>query len=299
MLALPAQLLQRPFTADDARRYGVTVKQLRGRRCRRVFRGVYIGSEVELTVPLLAEAISLVLPAGAVVGRTTAALLHGADVRAIGDAGIDIISLREGQVRRAGIRSSAALLEHGDVVHIGNVALTSPIRTAFDLGRNRNPIEAVVGVDAMLNRGGATLPALTAYLATHRGWFGVRWAAEAITHAEPRSESPMESRQRMRLVYGGLPRPVAQHVLTTGATFVARLDHAYPEFKVAPEYDGEDHARSWRADLERQEAIRSLGWWHRRYTSATIRGGWEAMVQEVRAALVARGWRPKDLANSH
>jgi AbiEi antitoxin C-terminal domain len=293
MREIPNELLARPFTLAMARAVGVTARQLQGARCQRLVHGVYVGADVETTVELLAEAVSLVLPLGAVVGGTTAALLHGADVRRQDDAGVDVVVSREAQLRRPGIRASAALLEPGDVVELAGVPITSPVRTAFDLARRRHLIEGVVGVDAMLNRGGARLEELTTYTADHRGWRGVRWADAVLLQAEPRAESPMESRQRMRLVLAGLPRPDAQVTLVRPPSiFVARLDHGYVEWKVGPEYDGNPHDARWRADNERQEQIRELGWWHRRYTSLTIQSGWGRMVDEVGAALVARGWRP-------
>jgi hypothetical protein len=145
----------------------------------------------------------------------------------------------------------------------------------------------------MANRGGCDLADLAAYIADHRGWRGVRYADATLVHAEPRAESPMESRQRMRLVLAGLPRPVAQYELfDSSGSFIARLDHAFPEWKVSPEYDGDVHESSWRADNERQQRIRDECWWHRRYTSLSIQSGWWRMVDEVGAALVTAGWRP-------
>jgi hypothetical protein len=293
MRDIPAALVARPFTVRMAASVGVTPRQLRGRRCRMLFKGVYVGADVELTVELMAAAVALILPLGAVVGGRTAALLHGADVRRRGDVTIDVIVSRDSLLRRPGVRATAALLEPGDVAQIAGILVTSAVRTAFDLARQRDLIEAVVGVDAMLNRGGAQLNELTAYVASHRGWRGIRWADAALIHAEPLAESPMESRQRMRLVLAGLPRPRAQVKLYVRPNVVrARLDHGYPEWKVGPEYDGDPHEDQWRADNERQQWIRDQGWWHRRYTSLSIQSGWEGMVSEVGAALVARGWRP-------
>jgi hypothetical protein len=293
MREIPAELLTAPFTAETAYAAGVTRRQLQGARCRRLFHGVHTGVDTPVTTELLACAVALVLPPGAVVGGTTAAMLHGADVRPGHDLGIDVVVSREAQIRRRGIRASAALLEPGDVVERGGVLVTSPVRTAFDLGRRGDMIEAIVGLDAMLNRGGADLQRLTAYIASHRGWRGVRWADRALVHAEPRAESPMESRQRMRLVLAGLPRPEAQVTLVSDTSgFVARLDHGYREWKVGPEYDGDVHESTWRQDNERQERIRELGWWHRRYTSTSIQSGWRPMVAQVGAALLAAGWRP-------
>ncbi|HEX3824079.1 MAG TPA: type IV toxin-antitoxin system AbiEi family antitoxin [Mycobacteriales bacterium] len=289
---IPRELLARPFTSTMARDVGVSARQLQGSRCQRLFRDVYVGADITVTTELLASGISLLLPPGTVVGGTAAALLHGADVRRRRDP-VEVVACRDSQIRRPGIRASAALLEPGDIVMIGGVPVTSPVRTAFDLARKRDVIEAVVGVDAMLNRGGCRLEELAAYIAGHRGWRGVRWADRATFFAEPKAESPMESRQRMRFVLAGLPRPKAQvELYTESGIFVARLDHGYLEWKVGPEYDGEPHEGRWRADNERQERIRAMGWWHRRYTSLSIGNGWIQMVDEVAAALLAAGWRP-------
>jgi very-short-patch-repair endonuclease len=293
MRDIPAELLARPFTPEQALDYGVTARQLEGRRCRQIVRGVHIGADVELTVPIMAQAVSLVLPEGCVVGGVDAAFLHRADVRPAGVHSVEVVSLRGSQIRRRGIRASEAFLEDGDVVVIEGVAVTSATRTAFDLGRrHRDLIERVVGLDAMLNRGGATLEELTAYIASHRHWRGVRWVDLALSHAEPLSESPMESRQRMRLVRGGLPRPRAQVPIELADRTRYRLDHGYEQWKVAAEYDGQDHEKTWRQDNERQELVRALAWWLRRFTSYSIQHGWGRMVNEVGSALVAAGWDP-------
>jgi hypothetical protein len=293
VLVIPAELLARPFTPGMARACGVQRWHLEGSRVRRVFHGVYVGATVAITPEILAEAIGLVLPKGAVVSGTTAALLRGVDVRRHGDHALEVTSTRRSSVRRTGIRTREALLEPADVCEIAGVPVTSAVRTAFDLARNRDLIEAVVGVDAMLNRGGVGVAELAEYVDSRWAWWGIRWARLALAHAEPLAESPMESRQRMRLVLADLPRPTAQHtLLTASGLFVARLDHAYEEFKVAPEYDGGAHEGRWRYDNERQQSIRDEGWWHRRYTSLTIRDGWEPMVSDVRSALMARGWHP-------
>jgi len=170
--------------------------------------------------------------------------------------------------------------------------VTTPTRTAYDLARRRDLIEAVVGIDAMLNRGGANLDELVDYTAAHRKWRYVRTVDAALTHAEPLSQSPMESRQRMRLVLAGFPRPRAQvPVADEHGVVFAYIDNGYEEFRVGTDYDGDDHGARWRYDLERQERIRDQRWWHRRYTSMHIQAGWPQMVDQVGKALVAAGWR--------
>jgi very-short-patch-repair endonuclease len=293
MRDIPAELLAKPFTIAMADSAGVTLAQLRGNRCRRLFYGVYIGSEVEITVEVMAAAVGLILPPGAFVAGTTSALLHGADVRLPGDLGIDVTAGRCANINRRGVRSRESLLEPGDVTEVMGIPVLTPVRTAFDLARNRNLIEAVVGIDAMLNRGGCALDELSAYIAGRPGWWGIRWARRALGHAEPLAASPQETRLRMHLVLGGLPRPRAQVPIEDhNHVPVAYLDLGYEKWKVGPEYDGREHEKQWQYDIERHELIDSLGWWHRRYTSMTIGPGWGRAVREVGAALLKRGWRP-------
>ena len=290
---MPDELWFAPFTVRQARAAGLTARQLQSDVWRRVLRGVYVNPALEDSLQLRAEAVKLVLPDDAVVGLTAAAFLHGADARVRTDAPIEVIAQRGDQIRRVGIAATSALLEPGDVVELCGVPVTSPARTAFDLARRKNLIESVVGVDAMLNRGGCILEDLTTYVAEHRGWRGVRYADAALLQAEPLAQSPMETRQRMRLILAGLPRPRAQVPVTDeyGAPF-AFIDNGYEEWKVGAEYDGEPHKERWRYDLERGERVRDRGWWHRRYTSLHIGSEWQFMVNQVGNALRERGWRP-------
>ncbi|HWA64902.1 MAG TPA: type IV toxin-antitoxin system AbiEi family antitoxin [Mycobacteriales bacterium] len=293
MRKIPQSLARAPFTSAMARREGVTARQLQAARFRRLFHGVYVDARLTVTQQVLAQAVSLVLPAGAVVAGTTAALLHGADVRRCGYDSVEVVVPRDDQVRRVGVRARAALLEAGDVTTVRGIACLSPVRVAFDLARQRRLVDAVVGVDAMCNRGGCALPELEAYVAGRSGWRGVRYAREALLYAEPLSESVMETKQRMALVQAGLPRPRAQVDLFDDDGFrVARLDHGYERWKVGLDYDGEVHRERWRYDLERQERIRDLGWWHRRYTSIHAAADWRQLIRQVGEALVAAGWRP-------
>jgi hypothetical protein len=109
----------------------------------------------------------------------------------------------------------------------------------------------------------------------------------------------METRLRLALVRDGLPRPTAQvDLYDPSGAHVARLDLGYPEWKVGIDYDGEVHRDRWRYDLERQEGVRDLGWWHRRYTSIHAADGWRQVVGQVRDALAAAGWRPRSPSES-
>jgi hypothetical protein len=288
----PPELLTGPFTTATARGLGVTVKQLQGDAWRRLSRDVYAAAELPDTLEVRCAAIRLVLPTDAVVGYSAAAWLHGADVRDRRQPDVEVIGQRGDQIRRVGVRATSALLQPEDVTEVLGIPVTTPVRTAFDLARRGDLTEAVVGVDAMLNRGGCELAELATYIATHRRWRGVRYAGAALKHAEPLAESPMETRQRMRLILADLPRPRAQVPVADNGKVFAYIDNGYDKWCVGADYDGEVHGERWRYDLERQERIRDQRWWHRRYTSLHITAGWRQMVRQVGDALVAAGWRP-------
>jgi len=192
--SLPEELRLGPVTTAIAADAGLTPKQLRGTAWRHLFRDVYVHVDAPDTVAMRAAAAALVLPPDAVIGYTTAAWLHGADVRTTPLGPVEVILQRGGQLRRAGLRATSALLDRGDVTVVGGIPVTSPVRTAFDLARTRRGVEAVVGVDAMLNRGGCDLDELTSYVAAHPAWRGVVSARRALEQVDAGSQSPMETR---------------------------------------------------------------------------------------------------------
>lgn len=97
----------------------------------------------------------------------------------------------------------------------------------------------------------------------------------AVADARARVWSPMETRARLLLVRAGWPEPVANHPVTdpdTGALFV--LDLAYPDPRLAIEYDGDGHRsdrRRWQRDLAKDEVLHALGWRVLRIAIADLR----------------------------
>jgi hypothetical protein len=71
---------------------------------------------------------------------------------------------------------------------------------------------------------------------------GSRQAREVAALADGRAESPPETRLRLLVLRAGLPPPVAQFEVRHRGRFVARVDCAYPEHRLAIEYDGLYHA---------------------------------------------------------
>lgn len=118
----------------------------------------------------------------------------------------------------------------------------------------------------------------------------------ALRYARIGAESPGETRLRLVLVRAGLPEPVLNHdIHDSDGVHIARLDQAYPRFRVAAEYDGRVHAEDvaqFRRDADRWEAIRAHDWRLVRILAHHLRGPDPQAVPLVRQALLERGWRP-------
>jgi hypothetical protein len=124
-----------------------------------------------------------------------------------------------------------------------------------------------------------------------RGWLS---AARAFDLADCRAQSPPESQLRVRLILAGLPRPVAQHPVPCPSGVLLHPDLAWPQFRVALEYDGQWHADpdQLHRDRQRLNLLVSAGWIVLHVTSRRLANDFPGIAREVRAALAAGGWRP-------
>jgi very-short-patch-repair endonuclease len=89
----------------------------------------------------------------------------------------------------------------------------------------------------------------------------------------------------------GLPRPVAQYEIRDDARFVARVDFAYPELRIAIEYDSYEHHVGKQAlvrDGARRNAVVALGWLPITATAADLRDGARRLALEIRRARTLR-----------
>jgi Protein of unknown function (DUF559) len=286
---VPSELTAGPFTTYEAARYGVSARSLDGASWRRLTRNVYCWAGLDDTPNLRAGAVALVLPPGGVVSGRSAAWLHGVDLLPA-SAPVSVTVPRASTVGpRAGVTIRRAAVSPTDQELVAGIPVTSALRTAFDLARLEPRVEAVVCLDALLHAGLVTLGILRSYIPTgHRGWRGVRRAADALADADPAAESPMESRLRLVIVAAGLPRPVVnQPIYDRHNVFLARPDLRIG--RVIIEFDGSVHRGRdvFMADLRRQNALTQHGFVVLRYSAVDVYRRRGLIVAQVRAALVA------------
>jgi len=252
-----------PFRGSDALAAGVLSRgQLRGPRYRRVFPDVY--APTDLPDDLLTRsraAYLLVREQGGVLAGYSAALLLGADC-APRAAPAEVLVARNTRVH-PGLSVHYGTPTSADVAESAGCRVTTAARTAWDLARRLPLIEAVVTVEALARRGAFHPATLLARRAANPGAKNSRRLPEIVELADPRAESPMETRLRVSLVRAGLPRPETQYRIVDEHNFVlARVDLAYPAGKLAIEYDGDTHfsRRRGQSDRQRDAVLAGYGW---------------------------------------
>ena len=257
---------------------------------RRVLRGTYAPGGAELDLELRCRAAQLLLPEHARVADRCLLWLLGVDVLPPGPPLLEVVVPRGTVVpRRSWVRARTADIPLRDKAWISSsrVRCLRPVRASADLLRRLPLADAVVVADAVQYAGLVDADALSDELVHHVGLRGVRSARRAWEFSDRLAESPPESRVRLALVLAGLA-PVCQHVVTDSrGAFVARVDLAFPEHRVAIEYDGwavHQQGDAFRRDRQRQNALVMAGWTVLRFTAEDLRR-LEVVVRQVRAAL--------------
>jgi REase_MTES_1575/Transcriptional regulator, AbiEi antitoxin len=266
--ALPS----RPFTLRSALELGLSRTQLRRAAAagavERLFHGVYVRGDIPVTTEVRVAAAALVINPGAVVCDRTAAWIWSVDVFEFRELdGVPPVEafLPSGcrRTERSEVRGGERDLRPCDWVEVGGVKVTTPLRTAMDLGCRLNRRQALAAMDALMRLHGfvrADMERATPRYFRRRGSVQLR---ELVPLVDPRAESQPESWTRLELFDAGLHTPEPQWWIVVDGVETYRIDLAYPHAKVAVEYNGEEwHTRPGdRArDEERREWLEKHGW---------------------------------------
>lgn len=259
---------------------------------RRVVRNAYVDDVVPDSPLLRATALRQVLPPQVALAGRSALWALGIDVLP-GDQRLDVVTVRGRHLlARPGMRARSAVLPDEELVDLPSGLLAvSAARAVVDVARRECLVEAVAVGDAVLRAGAATAEQLTAAVDRAARLRGVLAARQVLPHLEPRSESQGESRLRMQLVLGGLPRPEAQvDYYDLADEHVARADLVLEGAVL--EYDGREQRLLkpvFTSDRRRQNALADAGVELRRYVAADVvdvRRAWlcAQVLRAVRAA---------------
>ena len=259
-----------PFTTTTARHEaGLTPRQLTGLVARgflrRLVRSVYVASPVPDSLELRCTALRLVVPDDAVVCDRHAGWLHGADMVLAPNEHLHVVPVcvflpaPGRRLRNCLAASGERSFRTGDVIELNGLRVTSPLRTTWDLGRQRYVEWSLAAMDQMLRLGLFSAAELAAGVPRFRGMRWVTTLRAMVEYVDGRAESPPESILRLRWIQAHLPAPIPQlEVYDVEGTFLARLDLGASDLPFAAEYDGDEWHSSpdqLRHDRERRALV--------------------------------------------
>ncbi len=296
------------FTAADARRAGYEHAEIR-QLCSsgawiRLRRGVYVPADTLATVEQggrrhEVDCLAVVLE----LTRRTAGVSHESAARLWGFparrqfAGLVRLTDPTLSRRGRGYTVTQAPLRSGEVVQRGALSLTSAARTLLDCARQWELEDAMVALDAALLAGAVSAKRPDDGLASLRGWPGARRAARAVTLADGRAESPLETRGRLRIVGAGLPAPELQVEIRSSGRLVAVVDAWFDDAAVAVQFDGRiKYTDPWRErsaehvlweEKRREHELRALDIRVARIADADLGPAWPRTKRRLRELLAS------------
>lgn len=270
-LSRPEPGQQPRLTVSEAAARGLTRANLRSSGWRSPYRGLHVLGPAVAAEDLapgdrIRDAAAL-LPVDGQVGGWAAAYLLGVEVldgRRPGSGAAPVPLLlppHHHPRKRSGIDWERTGVVPADRQQADGLTVTSPGRTAFDLLRGPDRVEAVVAGDAVLRTVGGR-PRLRQLLADTVRWPHVQRARRAYALLDPRAASPPETRLRLVWVLGGLPPPLVNpSVYDPRGRHLGTVDLLDADAGLAVEYDGAHHrgARQHAADNRREERLEAHG----------------------------------------
>ncbi|MFT4201392.1 DUF559 domain-containing protein [Gordonia sp. (in: high G+C Gram-positive bacteria)] len=228
-----------------------------------------------------------------VVGGVAASILHG---NPWFDPAfrVELLRVPSGCGKRLEGRASRRFeLAIADVMELDDILVTTPVRTAFDVGRLVPEWRGLGQLDALHRATSFSIPLLNRYILEHKGWRHIRQLRAIAPLIDGRAESPQESCLRLLMIRSDLPTPDLQIPVRdeTGRVF-ARADLGYEELLICIEYDGaEFHSSEARRDRDarRDDKLRNLGWRVIRVDAEKLWDKPWLVLREIEDALRERG----------
>lgn len=279
-----------PFRGAEA----VDAGDISARELQRFYRaeypGVYVPRDVELSAVQRSRAAWLWTRRRGVLAGLSASALAGAKW---------VEPVLPAELIHSNRRTPSLITVHSDDLlagetHVVNgMTVTTPARTAFDVGRRSDVTAGVQRIDALMQATDIKAVDVEAVLTAHPGVRGLMTLRRTLALVDGGAESPYESLTRLVLVRAGFPAPQTQlRVLDNDGFFIARLDMGWRQRCVAVEFDGAQHwtdARQRTRDIDRLADLTALGWTVIRVSSGMLHNSPGVIIARVGAALIAAG----------
>lgn len=252
--------LEGPFIGSEALTAGLVKKHQLRSHYRAVLPGVYVPARSEPTLAQRTIAAWLWSGRQGVIAGSAAAALHGAKWIP-GDEQIELIWSNARPP--AGVSTRRDGLRSGEVQRLRGLPVTTPVRTAFDLGRLTRGEKGVARLDALGNATRFDPGAVLDLARRHAGSPGIPRLRAALQLHDRGAESPQETWLRLLFIRSGYPKPRTQiPVLDHYGRARYYLDMGWEDAMVAVEYDGQHHRERtvFGKDIIRAEFITERRW---------------------------------------
>lgn len=258
---------------------------------RKLHQNIYIPKDFTLDAASRAAAAWLWSGRHATLAGYSAAAVHGSRWLPE-DAPAELARVR--QPSPPGILVHTGGIADDEVDIVDGMTCTSVARTCYDIGRRRPLDTAIIQIDALLNVTNVGVVRVRSVAERYPGARGIRRLRSALDLADAGAESPQETRLRLLLVRGGVPRPVTQiPVSDEWGRVRRRIDMGWPDWMVGVEYDGVQHwtnPQDHENDIVRLEFLASRGWTIVRVSARQLRYRGPEVVARTWAALHGAGY---------
>ncbi len=277
--------------ASEALSAGSVTRHALQTRYRKLHQNVYISRDFVLNAHARATAAWLWSGRAATLAGYSAAAVLGSKWLP-DDAPAELARIR--YPSPPGILIHTGAIADDELDAVGDMTCTSVARTCYDIGRRRPLDTAIIRIDALLNATQVGVDRVAAIAQRYPGARRIRRLRTALALVDAGAESPQETRLRLLLVRGGLPRPVTQiPVADEWGRVQRRIDMGWPEWMVGVEYDGEQHWTSpedHENEIVRLEFLASRGWTIVRVSARQLRCRGPEILARVTRALAGAGY---------
>lgn len=240
---------------------GAVTRHELSRWYRTVYPNVYVPKAQRVTLPARAHGAWLWSGRSSVITGLATARLHGS-AWIDDDVAVELVYQNTRPPRGIIARNERIAEDEWDMT--AGLRVATAARTAFDLGRFRRHVDAVVRLDALMRARPFAPEDVTRLAERYRGARGVARLKAALPLVDGGAQSPMETYWRLLVRHAGFPPPATQiPVFDTDGYPVRILDFGWEDVKVAVEYDGDQHQTSRRqylADRDVMRVLERLGW---------------------------------------
>lgn len=275
------------FLGSEAVAQGAVSRHRLG-RCRRIYPDVYLPDDQPATLRDRIEGAWLWSRRRGIIAGLAASALHGA--RWVDDDVIIEMLLRNGRPPSGVIARNEAVADD-ELTFVGRIPVTTPARTAFDLARHLPRGQALARMDALMRATPFNRERVLKLAERYPGARGLLQLREVLPLVDGGAASLKESSLRLLLMDAGFPVPTTQIPVHLNYHLFAMLDMGWEEYRVAAEYDGDQHRtdrREYVRGERRQRTLPQLGWLNIKVIAEDRP---DDVIDRVYQALSSRGWR--------